>query len=248
MGPYKVIALDMDGTVLNSSHAISPENRKWIDKAIEAGITVMFSTGRGVQSVQKYVEELNLQSPMVSVNGSEVWKAPGVLFKRHLMETEWIKWLHGIAATHGTWFWGYAVEGLFNKDHWTDNLDDKQWLKFGFMTDDAEKLALIRGVLEERELFEITNSNVNNLEINPRGISKASGIMDVCNLLGVKMEEVMAMGDSLNDLTMIKESGLGIAMGNAQEELKLAANAVTATNNEDGVALAIRKYAFGLEE
>jgi hydroxymethylpyrimidine pyrophosphatase-like HAD family hydrolase len=92
----------------------------------------------------------------------------------------------------------------------------------------------------------VTNSHPCNLEINPIGISKASGIEEVCRLIGISMSEVVAMGDSLNDMAMIKAAGLGVAMGNAQEELKAAADLVTVTNNEHAVAKIIREHILGM--
>lgn len=246
MAAYKLIALDMDGTFLTEEKTISEENRKWVNQAIEAGVTVMFSTGRGVQNISPYVEELGLTSPMVAVNGGEVWKSPQELLSRTPLQTSWVQQLHQMALEYDVWYWGYTVGGLYNKDKWTSDLESEQWLKFGLFTEDHVKLAEIRGKLEQWGNLEITNSHVSNLELNPRGISKASGIREVCGLLGVKMEEVIAMGDSLNDLEMIRQVGLGIAMENAQEELKREADAVTASNEEDGVAKAIQKYIFGL--
>jgi hypothetical protein len=90
--------------------------------------------------------------------------------------------------------------------------------------------------------LEITNSHPCNLELNPKGISKASGMRKVCELLGITMSEVVAMGDSMNDLSMIRAAGLGVAMGNAQDGVKAAADLVTATNDEHGVAKVIREY------
>ncbi|MDB5053947.1 MAG: Cof-like hydrolase [Bacilli bacterium] len=242
MGKYKLLALDMDGTVLNEQQQISDVNREAIYAAIEAGVTVMFSTGRGIQSAQPYIDELKLQSPIVTVNGSEVWQAPGMLLNRHLMDVKWIRSMHEMAAEHDTWYWAYSVEGIFNRDNWPGDLNDLHWLKFGFYTEDQEKLTKIRHVLQAWDVFEITNSHPFNLEMNPIGISKASGIQDVCKLLGIDMSEVIAMGDSMNDIKMIRAAGLGVAMGNAQVELKQAADLVTVSNDEDGVAQIIRQY------
>ncbi|TCZ75852.1 HAD family phosphatase [Paenibacillus albiflavus] len=239
---YKLLALDMDGTVLNEEQKISEENRQAIAAAIEAGITVMFSTGRGVQTVLPYVEQLNLQSPLVSVNGSEVWRAPHELHKRVEMPREIIARLHKMAVETGSWYWAYSVAGLFNRDHWAESIEDNVWLKFGFWEENAELLSKIRAEVASWDLFEITNSNVNNIELNPKGISKGSGMLEVCKLQGIGMHEVIAMGDSLNDLSMIKAAGLGVAMGNAQEELKANADLVTVTNDEHGVAKIIREY------
>lgn len=231
--------------MLNKDSVVSPENRKWIDAALEAGVTVSFSTGRGVQSALPIIEELQLTTPIVAVNGSEVWERPGKLLRRHLMDTGMIRRMHELAVLYDTWYWAYAVEGVFNKEKWLDDPSSVQWLKFGYFSEDGEKLRLIRETLESWGGLEITNSHPNNLELNPSGISKASGVGEVCRLLGIGMHEVIAVGDSLNDIAMIRAAGLGVAMGNAQDEVKRAADAVTATNDEDGVAQVIRRYIFG---
>lgn len=238
---YKLLALDMDGTVLNDKQEISRENREAIKTAINAGKMVMFSTGRGLQSVQPYIEELDLQSPLVVVNGGEIWKRPDELHMRTIMPTDVIERLHKLAVKHDSWYWGYSVQGLFNKDQWAEQLEPYDWLKFGFLDDNPERLEQIRHEVESWNLFEITNSHPNNLEINPKGVSKGAGMAEVCKLLGIEMHQVIAMGDSLNDLSMIRAAGLGVAMGNAQEELKACADLVTVTNEEHGVAKIIHE-------
>jgi HAD superfamily hydrolase (TIGR01484 family) len=242
MGKYKLVALDMDGTVLNEEQIISEANREAIAAAIRAGVTVMFSTGRGIHSARPFIDELQLQSPIVTLNGGEVWRAPDDLFKRHLMEAKWIHQMHAMAVEQDTWFWAYAIEGVYNRDNWPGDIDAIEWLKFGYYTENAEKLAIIRKELEAWGVFEITNSHPFNLELNPIGVSKASGMIDICRLLGIEMSEVIAMGDSLNDLAMIRAAGLGVAMGNAQDELKQAADLVTVSNTDDGVARIIEQY------
>ncbi|MBO9605664.1 MAG: HAD hydrolase family protein [Paenibacillaceae bacterium] len=150
-----------------------------------------------------------------------------------------------LAVTSDTRYWGYTPEGDFNKDNWPDDPASAQWLKFGFSSLDGEKPRIIRATLESWGGLEITNSSPYNLELNPIGISKASGVSEVCRLLGIGMHEVIAVGGSLNDIAMIRAAGLGIAMGNAQDEVKRVADAVTATNDEDGVAEVIERYIFG---
>ncbi|GAA3409179.1 Cof-type HAD-IIB family hydrolase [Paenibacillus hodogayensis] len=242
MPRYKLIALDMDGTLLNNEHEVSEENRAWMFKALEAGVTVMLSTGRGVQNVYPYTDKLNLNTPIVAVNGGEVYRAPRELLTRHAMDVESIRAMHAMAVRYDTWFWAYAVEGVFNKETWTENLDAFNWLKFGFFTDNDPNRERILDWLREQGRYEITNSHPHNIEINPLGISKASGIAEVCKLLGIGMAEVVAMGDSLNDMTMIREAGLGVAMGNAQDALKAAADLVTVTNDEHAVAKIIVEH------
>jgi hypothetical protein len=242
MGNYKLVALDMDGTFLNEKGEISEENRKAIFEAMEAGVTVMFATGRGIQSAMPHIEALGLKAPIVSVNGGEVWKEPGVLLHRQTLPADDVRRMREVALRHGTWYWGYTVEGLFNRDRWIDDINSVIWLKFGYQYEKTDVLAQIREELGSWDCLELSNSHPNNIEVNPKGVNKADGIRRVCELLGIGMEQVVAMGDSLNDITMIREAGLGVAMGNAQETVKQTADRVTLRNDEHGVAAAIRKY------
>lgn len=239
---YKLLALDMDGTLLNDDHQVSEETTKWIRRAIKEGFHVCLSTGRAAMHALPYAVELGLETPMVTVNGSEVWKAPHQLHYRALMDVESIRQMHALAEEYGVWFWAYTTERLYNRDQWTDKLEDKEWLKFGYNTTDREVLSSILMRLQDMGGLQITNSSLENLEINPEGISKASGVAQVCELLDITMEQVIAVGDSLNDIAAIEAVGLGVAMGNAQEAVKEAADLVVASNNEDGIVQVIREY------
>ncbi|WP_144415268.1 Cof-type HAD-IIB family hydrolase [Paenibacillus durus] len=239
---YRLLALDMDGTLLNSEERITPETVKWIHKAVDAGIHVCLSTGRAFNSAYPYAQQLGLKTPMVTVNGSEVWRAPHELYRRSLMDPQLIKQMHAFAIEYGIWYWAYSVDGVYNKESWDGNIDGREWLKFGYDTEDDEIRHQVLMKLQDMGGLEITNSSPYNLEINALGMNKASGIKEVCGLLGIKMEEVVAVGDSLNDLAVIQQAGLGVAMGNAQDTVKQAADAVTSTNNEDGIAEVIRRF------
>lgn len=119
---------------------------------------------------------------------------------------------------------------------------DSEWLKFGFYTENEVNRKAIYQAIASWDAIEMTNSHPFNIECNPKGINKASGLREVCKLYGINMSEVVAIGDSLNDVAMIREAGLGVAMGNAQEEVKKIADIVTATNDEDGVARVIQNF------
>lgn len=240
MGVYKLVALDMDGTLLNREGLISHENKRAIYAATAAGVTVVLSTGRGLPNIMPYAEELRLDAPIVAVNGGEIWKKPRQLWKRELLDSELVVRMRDIALRHDSWYWGYSVNGGFNKLTWPKRpIRQMQWMKFGYYNEDAELLASIRRELEGWGTLEITNSHPFNLEINPKGVNKASGLHKVCGFLGLDMSQAVAMGDSLNDIAMIRAAGLGVAMGNAQDEVKRAADLVAASNEEDGVAKVI---------
>ncbi|MFX3634385.1 MAG: Cof-type HAD-IIB family hydrolase [Candidatus Pristimantibacillus sp.] len=243
---YKLIALDLDGTLLTEDKRISDESKKWLRYAVDHGVKVIFSTGRGLQNAQSFWGELGLDSPMVLLNGAEIWEGPGRLLKRTFLPRDTVRRLHAIAVQRGQWYWGYSVESLTNEDAWTPEMFERDWMKFGIGSHDAGMLAPIREELERWGTLEITRSAPINLEISVKGITKESGVREVCEMLGISMSDVIAMGDSDNDVKLLQAAGLGVAMANGEEHVKAIAGAITASNNEDGVALAIRKYVFDM--
>ncbi|THF82610.1 Cof-type HAD-IIB family hydrolase [Cohnella fermenti] len=244
MGHYRLLALDLDGTTLNDRSEISETNREWIAKAREAGVTVCVSTGRGYDSALPFAEWLGLgESPLIVVNGGEIWRKPGELHRRTTLSHEKVMKLHRLAERHPeAWFWAYSTQGIYNKERWIGDTYAVDWLKFGYYDENLETLAAIRTELEAWEGLELSNSSPFNIEVNPAGITKATAIEEVCGLIGCTMAEAVAVGDSLNDLAAIKAVGLGVAMGNAQDEVKAGADVVTGSNLEDGVAQVIRQY------
>ncbi|MBA9084417.1 hypothetical protein FHR92_000874 [Fontibacillus solani] len=246
---YKLLALDMDGTLLTDNHDISPITEEWIRKAMAAGVHVCLSTGRSYDEAVPFGKQLGLSTPMVTVNGSEVWKSPEELYHRDLLDSSTITRMYDISRKYGVWFWATSVEGSYNEQNWDSTLlENSEWMKFGYYTQDDDIRHRILMELQDMGGLEITNSSPYNLEINPAGINKASGVQMVCELLGLAMSEVVAVGDSLNDLAAIQAAGLGVAMGNAQIAVKENADVVTASNNDDGIALIIRDYILKSEE
>lgn len=241
----KLIAIDMDGTLLNDRHEISDENRKAIREAEEKGIHVVISTGRTRLTCDELVNSLSLSSYLITVNGSEIWDETGTLVERQLLDTAFIEHMWSLKQKHQTYCWAASV-GKVWRDEFpeVEDVANHEWMKFGFDIQDDKVRDIILADLKKNPALEISNSSPTNLEINAAGVNKARAIEKVCKRIGITMDEVMAMGDSLNDLAMIKEAGFGVAMGNAQPIVKEAADYVTATNVEDGVAQAIRQCAL----
>lgn len=107
---------------------------------------------------------------------------------------------------------------------------------------DKEKLIIIRKELEELNEFDVVSFSTRTIEVTKKGVSKGKAIERLAEYYGIRKEEIIAIGDSENDLSMIKYAGIGIAMGNAIEIVKISANYITDTNENDGVAKAIYKY------
>ncbi|RFU65306.1 Cof-type HAD-IIB family hydrolase [Peribacillus glennii] len=237
----KLIALDMDGTLLNEEGKVSEGNRAAIKDAEQKGVKVVLSTGRAYATCNEIAKSLALSSYLITVNGSEIFDPNGELVERNMISHELIEWMWGLSQKHQTGFWATSTEKVW-RDGMPEDIRSYQWLKFGFNIDDDAIRQEILTLLKENGELEVSNSSPVNIEANALGINKAKAIAKVCGFLGFGMENVMAVGDSLNDIAMIKESGLGVAMGNAQDIVKETADWVTDTNQNDGVANAIKKW------
>ncbi|MEG7283896.1 Cof-type HAD-IIB family hydrolase [Bacillus sp. 0909A] len=237
----KLIAIDMDGTLLNEEQLISDENRKAIREAEDKGVYVVISTGRTLMTCRELAESLELSSFLITANGSEIWDSNFHLVERKLLHTDHIKMMWDLRNKHNTNFWASTVNKVW-RGEFPENITDHEWLKFGFDIEDDDIRNEVLAELRKNKELEITNSSPTNIEVNALGINKAAALAKVSEKLGFTMEHVMAMGDSLNDIAMIKEAGLGVAMGNAQDIVKETADWITDTNIEDGVAKAIRHW------
>lgn len=237
----QLIAIDMDGTLLDHEHKISNENRKAIKAAQDEGIHVVISTGRTRMTLDDLIESLSLNSYLITVNGSEIWDASRQLVDRQILSTDLVEYMWELKQKHQTECWAASVGNVW-RETFPEDFSTHEWMKFGFNIEDDELRQIILEELSENQLLEVTNSSLTNLEVNAVGVNKARAIEKVCGLLGLTMNQVMALGDSLNDLAMIKEAGIGVAMGNAQPIVKEAADWVTVTNEESGVAEAIKKW------
>ncbi|MGP4076808.1 Cof-type HAD-IIB family hydrolase [Halobacillus sp. K22] len=242
MTDIKLIALDVDGTLVNPQGTVSDANIKAVQKAKDQGIHVLLSTGRSLSRCRDIAEQLGRSSYIVTINGGEIYNQDFELVDQTLLEPHHVSRLWELKEKHGLYFWSSTVQGIFNSQEPFDSeIEEYNWLKFGFDIEDDEIREAILQELNGNQDLEITNSSPTNIEVNPTGVTKAAALLKVCEWLDLKMENVMAVGDSMNDIAMIRESGVGVAMGNAQDEVKQEAEFVTGTNAEDGVAQAIEK-------
>ncbi|MFJ7638045.1 Cof-type HAD-IIB family hydrolase [Peribacillus sp. NPDC097264] len=237
----RLVALDMDGTLLNEKGEISEENRRTIKEAEQRGVHVILSTGRSFATCNDFAKSMELQSYLITVNGSEIYNNDGELVERHIVDSEYVQWMWELSQKHGTHFWATSCDRVYRAEM-PEKINESQWLKFGFDTKDDAIRQLIMEELRTKENLEISNSSPTNIEVNAHGVNKAKAIERVCSMLDLTMDQVMAVGDSLNDLAMIREAKIGVAMGNAQQIVKEESDWVTSTNQEDGVAKAIRKW------
>lgn len=244
MNEYKLLALDIDGTTITNDQQITDRTRFWINKAMDSGIIVMLATGRGLQMTLPIARELGLHTPLVVLNGAEVWKTEDNLAEQYYFDSETITTLYHLGLKTNADFWGFNENGLVRKDKWTEALLRLNWMKMTIRQTDPSLFTELLTYIKQLGTIEFAHTNTFNIEITPKGRTKASGVQAVCNLLNIKMEQVMAIGDELNDLPLIHSAGLGVAMENANPKLFKAANVITKSNENDGVAYAIQHYLF----
>lgn len=247
MTDIKLIALDMDGTLLDDDKNITDFTRDQINRAHRLGLQIVLSTGRPLSTCYSYVKDLNLDSYLITSNGGQIFSKGHEVISEHLLDGDTLTFMYHLAQGLGMNTWVVSTEEPYY-NHLPENHEQLQWLKFSCHSKDdvildkmIEKLSYVEGV-------EISNASPINIEVNPIGINKAMGLEFVCEQLGLTMGNVMAMGDSLNDIKMLQEAGIGIAMANAQEAVKQVADYMTDSNNDDGVGKAIDRFVFSGRE
>ncbi|SFD02664.1 sugar-phosphatase [Clostridium uliginosum] len=264
---YKLIALDMDGTLLTSDKKISEKNKKAIKAAEEKGVKVVLTSGRPSDGLTRYLKELDLlkeEDYVLSFNGGVAQNAKsGKVISKIAIKGSDLKYLSKIANECGINIHAFSsTKGLITPktNKYTDyeaemNEINVNIADFNSIDDDEDiiKVMMIdpEPILEEaikklpKEVYEkytVLRSAPYFLEFMNKEVDKGLGLKKLAETLGIKQEEVIAMGDAGNDLSMVEYAGLGVAMGNAFPEVKEIANFITKSNDEDGVAYAIEKF------
>lgn len=263
---YKLIALDMDGTLLSEDKTISKANFKAIQRAKAKGVKVVLATGRPINGIKKYLKELNLIEAgdyAVAYNGALVQRTKdGKIIADNPMNIEDLNYLYELSKrlkVHihflteskcvTTEINEYSmVEATINEiplevaDFSKIPLDTNV-VKIMFI-DEANYLSKVIEQLpsEVYDKYTVVRSAPYFLEFLNKKVNKGFGVGLLAENLGISHKEVICIGDAGNDIDMIKYAGLGVAMGNAFPEVKQIADYVTCTNEEDGVAKVINKF------
>lgn len=261
---YKLVALDMDGTLLDENKTITNENINAIKKAKEKGTTVVIATGRPKAGVIKYCEDLkgNGDEYLINFNGAVVINYnTNEIISETLLEIEDLKYLYDLSIKYNVNIHAFdqyqklitpknskytEVEATLNQieTHIVDfNKVNDRIIKVMFI-DEPDYLQSVIDKLphEIYDKYTVVRSAPFFLEFLNKEVDKWNAVLALGNHLGIKKEEIICMGDAGNDLGMVEKAGLGIAMENAFPEVKKAAKFITKSNNESGVAYAITKF------
>lgn len=232
----KLIAIDMDGTLLNNKYEVSSYTKEVIKQAQKAGIHIVLSTGRPLVFCYDYHVDLGLTTDIVTANGAQIWTPDQKLLAEYTFESEIAEelWHYGDKNAH--YMWMVATNELFRNSTRPIDFYEHEWIKLGFGKLNEQQKALILEKMITYPNIEITSSSISNIEINHESVNKANGLKLVCERLGITFDNVVAIGDNLNDKSMLEAAQIGVAMNNAIPEIKEIADFITTSNESDGVA------------
>ncbi len=265
---YKFGVLAIDGTLVNSEKKVTAKTKEYITKASEMGVRFIIASGRTPYGILPIAKEIGLEK----IGGYILAFNRGACMNCETMETLYenfmdkseIKSIYDFGIENNIPFMTYNKDVLFTPNDMTKYIDMESILNhltvrktedflgevvFDFpkviFTDDGDRLAtFVDKAVETFPQFEVFRSEPFFLEVCPKGIHKATGIKNIIEILGVKREEVIAIGDGFNDITMIEYAGLGVAMDNAQQAVKDVADYITLSNDEDGICKVIEEFIF----
>ncbi len=264
---YKLIALDMDGTLLREDGSISERTKSAIQQARQKGVKVVLASGRPLEGLERYLSELGLTTNedfALSFNGALI-KNVGtreVICSQTITGKD-VQDVYAMSQKLGVNTHAFSAElGLMTPkvSHYTEHERDINGIDLTVMeySELAEDHPFVKVMLvDEPEIlspgveqlpveyydrFTVVRSAPFFLEILNKDSNKGNGVAMLADYLGIKQEEVICVGDAGNDVHMLKYAGLGVAMGNAFDEIKELADYVTHSNEEDGVAHVIEKF------
>ena len=270
LSPVKILAVDLDDTLLTEDLTISEPNRKALKRAEDAGVTVLLATGRVPESIYRFTAELgmtNREGYLITGNGTLLTRSDTgeEIFRITLPVKDAVAAFRYLDSKeipamvyHGEAIYASRENQWIDEDCRLSGLrkviikDYERFLKENpqlkiLIPGDPEEIARLEVILKKQlgHRFHIIISKPFFLELLPPDADKGKALEFLANKLNVPSAQVMAIGDSMNDLGMIEYAGIGIAVGNAVLKIKDAANyVIDKTHNEDAVAEAVRLFIF----
>lgn len=278
----KLIATDMDGTLLNAAHEISNENYEAIKYAQSKGITVVIATGRAFYEANSPTAPTDLTLPYICLNGAELRDEEFNIIHTSKLTRPLIDKITGVLKSEDIYYQVYTNFGIYTEDpekdleiyvdiaekagqkadvkkiraniqsridngtlKQVDSYDEiskrpgEIILKILAFSSDLEKIDRAKAEISESQSLAVSSSSRGNIEITHSDAQKGIALEAIAEQLKISMSDVMAIGDNLNDLSMLEKAGYAVAMENGAPEVKEIADYITDTNENSGVGKAI---------
>lgn len=268
----RMVALDLDGTTFNSEGRISERTVKTLEEAASTGAHIVVSTGRSYASLPQHIKDISGIEYAITSNGAHVNRMysgkeiysdfldPGAVERIAKLKAETGAdievFIHGKAYTDESYYNDVKENGCPYRNAsyviWSrkpvpdatalmiENKHEIENVNFIFPT--LEMLEEAKPILSAMENATVTSSFINNLEVGGPNTSKKTALLWLMDQLGITTDELMCCGDAPNDAAMLELAGIGVAVANAWGGLKDHADYITASNDDDGVAIAIEKF------
>lgn len=263
---YKMIVLDLDDTLLKNDGTISRKTKKALIRAQNAGVTVVLASGRPTYAIRKFALELDMANHggfIVSYNGAKIidCQLDTEVFGQNLKK-EMLYELYDLSKQHGAYIQTYVDDKIIASEtnEYTDIEQEITGMEIvtvkdfkSYIEDDVVKAIILQEPEKLKHIEEKLRPIIGNrmymtiskpffLEFMNADVDKSRSVDRLCKHLNIMRQEVIAIGDSYNDITMITSAGLGVAMKNAVESAKRVAKYITDDNENDGVAKVIDKF------
>ena len=271
----RLIALDLDGTLLTTDKRLTYGNREALEQAAQAGIEIVPATGRFLEGMPDVIRRLPFVHYAITINGAQVveLQTGSVIYRSELpleLALSIMKYLDTLPVIYDCYMdnWGWMTQRLYDQaEDYACSLQNLKMIRTlrtpvpelkAFISEKQRNIQKIQMffrnselrdqvMVELRERFPqtaVTTSISNNLEINSRHAQKGDALRCLAKYLKLEMSQTMAFGDDLNDVSMLRAAGVGIAMANGSPEAHAAADYVTTTCDHNGVAASIRQFLF----
>ena len=264
----KLIALDLDNTLLEKDLTIAEKTLSLLRECAARGIAIVIATGRLYYSAEKYAKQIGPSTKVLCYNGCLVTDADGTPIFKAELTPDIMRRVAGFAKKHGLYSQFYLdhkilVEKVTEGTLIDPDLANTEALEAGDFDEyefSPSPKAMIVAKPEDVPMYQqllkaevgeetyIAQSQPYLIEIMPKGINKAQSLELLCSKLGIEREEVMACGDNTNDAEMVVWAGMGVAVANAVDSLKAAAEYVCSQERSLGVAEAIERFCFNIEQ
>lgn len=264
---YKLLVLDLDGTLTNNKKEITPNTLQTLLDAQKQGLKIVLASGRPTYGIAPLADILQLdtyEGYILAYNGGQIidWKTKAVMYE-NVLDPAIYPYLYECAKKNNFVILSYKDEYIVS-----ENADDQYVRHEAFLNKmksitvpdflevinfpvakclivgDPEPLAKLELEMKDtlKNRMNVFRSEPFFLELVPQGIDKARSLAVLLEEIGLSKDEMIACGDGFNDLSMIQYAGLGVAMANAQKVVKKAADYITLSNEEDGVAAVVKKF------
>ncbi|MFN2131459.1 MAG: HAD family hydrolase [Anaerolineae bacterium] len=239
----RAIAIDLDGTLLDSRRSIGRRSLEMIGEAARRGWPVILCTARPVRAIQAVVPDWFGAFYWAACNGAWVLKDGQILRRVEISHEGALYWIQ-ILQAHGLYFLIEAEDQLFSdqqvpEDFWgacypLDALGKGGVCKVLVSVHTQEEVDVVRRLMTTQYAYVVTDGG-RLVQIAHYACNKLSAVAYILSREGMRLEHTIAFGDDNNDIPLVREAGCGVAMGNATDELKAVADWITGTNDQDGI-------------